>query len=200
MPTSTGFVYCWTDSKTNMLYVGVHKGSPDDSYVCSSKKMNEEYAKRPSDFSRQIIAEGIYEDMRKLETKILDSVNAKEDSKFYNLHNGNGNFYLKFHTDEAKKKISKGNKNNKRPDLVERNKLGLTLETRKKISINHADCKGEKNPNFGKRWSDEKKASFSERRKKENNPRFNVPVSEETKKKMSEARKEFWKRKRGIVS
>ena len=31
------FVYCWTDHKTNKLYVGVHKGSINDGYICSSK-------------------------------------------------------------------------------------------------------------------------------------------------------------------
>ena len=55
------FVYCWTDKKTNMLYVGSHKGSIDDGYICSSKPMMKEYKKRPQDFSRQIVAEGLFE-------------------------------------------------------------------------------------------------------------------------------------------
>lgn len=33
------FVYCWTDHKRSKLYIGYHKGSPDDGYVCSSKRM-----------------------------------------------------------------------------------------------------------------------------------------------------------------
>ena len=28
-----GFVYQWTDHKTNKLYIGSHKGDPDDGYI-----------------------------------------------------------------------------------------------------------------------------------------------------------------------
>ena len=41
------FVYCWTDNLTNILYVGSHKGTEDDGYVCSSKYMMKEYKSRP---------------------------------------------------------------------------------------------------------------------------------------------------------
>ena len=37
------FVYCWTDHKTNKIYIGSHKGDVNDGYVCSSKYMMEEY-------------------------------------------------------------------------------------------------------------------------------------------------------------
>ena len=88
------FVYCWTDKTTNKLYVGSHKGSADDGYICSSKYMMEEYNKRPQDFSRQIIAEGKFENIRKLESAILKSVNAALDEQFYNKSNNDGNFYF----------------------------------------------------------------------------------------------------------
>lgn len=89
------FVYCWTDHKSNKLYVGSHLGTVDDGYVCSSKPMMREYKKRPDDFTRQIVAHGTHEDCRKLEAKILDAVDAKMDESFYNMHNGNGDFYWK---------------------------------------------------------------------------------------------------------
>lgn len=87
------FVYCWTDKKTNKLYVGSHKGSTDDGYVCSSKSMLQEYHKRPSDFTRQIIAHGSLLDIRKLETKILQCVNASVNADFYNKHENDGFFF-----------------------------------------------------------------------------------------------------------
>lgn len=90
---SEAFVYCWTDKSTNMLYVGSHKGSPEDGYVCSSKHMLEEYNKRPDDFSRQIIASGNIHDIRNLETKILQSFNVRENSNFYNRHQNDGLFF-----------------------------------------------------------------------------------------------------------
>lgn len=86
------FVYCWTDHKMNKLYVGSHKGSEDDGYICSSKIMLEEYNQRPQDFTRQIVAEGLDKDIRKLEVKILESVNAKLNEDFYNLSNGYDNY------------------------------------------------------------------------------------------------------------
>jgi len=99
------FVYCWTDKATNKLYVGSHKGSLDDGYVCSSKLMMQEYKKRPEDFSRQIIAEGEYEDIRVLENKILKAVDARKNRQFYNRHNGEGQWYIKEHTEATKELI-----------------------------------------------------------------------------------------------
>ena len=108
------FLYCWTDTTRNMLYVGTHKGNPDDGYVCSGKLMLEEYNKRPQDFIREIIAFGSYKDMIIFETKILKTANAALDKSFYNQHNGDGNFFNKGHTKatKAKLKISR----NKRTD------------------------------------------------------------------------------------
>lgn len=100
------FVYCWTDHKTNKLYIGSHKGDPDDGYICSSKYMMEQYENRPSDFTRQIIATGIERDIRKLESKILASINAAEDDGFYNRHNGFGEYL----PESARKKISEASK------------------------------------------------------------------------------------------
>lgn len=96
------FVYCWTDHKTNKIYIGSHKGDVDDGYVCSSKYMMEEYNARPLDFTRQIVATGSVENIRKLETKILKSMDAASDEMFYNKHNGFGNYL----TEEIRHKIS----------------------------------------------------------------------------------------------
>lgn len=94
------FVYCWTDHKNNMLYVGSHKGALDDGYVCSSKYMLEQYKIRPQDFTRQIIAEGLFTDIRKLESVILKSVNARTDESFYNRHENDGLFFEGWKTGE----------------------------------------------------------------------------------------------------
>ena len=111
------FIYCWTDTNCNMLYVGTHKGTPDDGYVCSGKLMLEEYNKRPQDFKREVMAFGSYNDMINFETKILKAVNAAEDKSFYNQHNGDGNFFNKGHTEttRAKLKIAR-NKRNEQPN------------------------------------------------------------------------------------
>jgi hypothetical protein len=101
------FVYCWTDFQTNKLYVGVHKGAPDDGYVCSSKIMLQEHKKRPHEFSRQIIGRGTFDDCYALETAILKTVEAAKSPEFYNQHENNGKFHMagKRHTEESKEKM-----------------------------------------------------------------------------------------------
>lgn len=100
------FVYCWTNHRTNKLYIGSHKGSTDDGYVCSSKYMMEEYRKNPDVFTRTIIATGEEADIRKLESKILASANAAADDDFYNKHNGFGEFL----SESVRKKIGEKTK------------------------------------------------------------------------------------------
>lgn len=100
------FVYCWTDFGTNKLYVGVHKGTPDDGYMCSSNLMLEEYTKRPNDFSRQIIAFGSFKEMYVLETAILKAAKADKDTGYYNATLNHGPFYCKGpHTEKHKEKL-----------------------------------------------------------------------------------------------
>lgn len=127
-----------------MLYVGVHKGTIDDGYIASGKFFMQEYRKRPEDFVRQIISCGNYSEMRVLESKILESVDAKRNPFFYNQHNSDGKFYLKFHTDESKIKMSISKKG--RPGLKQSKEtidkkaskirgVKKSEETKKKISI-----------------------------------------------------------------
>lgn len=142
------FVYCWADKKTNMLYVGSHKGSPDDGYICSSKYMLEEYNRRPEDFSRQIVAEGELVLMRKLESKILQAVNARLNESFYNMHNNNGVYILKSHTEKTKKKISES----------EKGKI-VSIESRMKMRQNKL---GSKNNRWGTKHTEETKKKMSQ--------------------------------------
>jgi hypothetical protein len=189
------FVYCWTDHKDNKLYVGSRKGHTADGYICSSKYMMEQYKIRPQDFTRQIIAEGSFADIRKLEEIILKTDNAAKSKHYYNQSNSDGKFVLKFHTEVSKRAISIGNKGNKRPDLSEKNKLGLSTEIRQKISDNHHDVSGKNNPMFGKKHKSEsiKKMSSNKIGK------GTGPKSVETRKKMAAAKKLYWDKKKGIV-
>lgn len=109
------FVYQWNDSLTGMLYIGVHKGTPDDGYICSSKYMMAEYKKRPADFSRTIIEIGEHEHCQKTETNLLKEVSAKENPNYYNKHIPGESFYTHGpRSQETKDKISKKAMGNKR--------------------------------------------------------------------------------------
>lgn len=148
------FVYVWTDHRDNKLYVGSHKGTEDDGYVCTSKLMLEEYKERPGDFTRQVIAHGKTEDIRGLEYTILRSANASRDKSFYNLRNcTSSKTYCKQHTKAA----------------------------RLKMSANHADVSGAKNPNYGKKHSEAAKLSMSLNSVGDKNGMFGRKQSQEVK-------------------
>jgi len=184
------FVYCWTDIKTDKLYVGWHKGSTDDGYICSSKLMLEEYNNRSSDFKRQIVATGLAKDMVALESAILRAENVSINEHYYNMHNGNGKFYLTSHTEESKRKISNSKIGVKRPDLSKKN---MTSSNPAKMGLCGRDMTGEKNPMFAKKHSDQSIEKMSRNRK----GKGRMAKSEETKMKMAEARRQYWAKRRG---
>jgi hypothetical protein len=169
------FVYCWSDMKTDMLYIGFHKGSVDDGYICSSKYMMEEYKSRPNDFKRNIVASGSIDDMLSFESLLLKTLDARNDSTMYNMHNGDGKFIIKCRSKESRKKQSE-------TMLKTRKALGITLskehreylskiktgvprskESRKKQS---ESVFGSKNHFYGKTHSEEFKKKQSLRKKK----------------------------------
>lgn len=99
------FVYIWTNILTNKKYIGVHKGTPDDGYICSSKTMLEDYNKNPETFKREIISYGTFEEMYDFETKMLHEIDAATNPQYYNQSNNNGKFYLSRMPETAKEKI-----------------------------------------------------------------------------------------------
>ena len=62
-------------------------------------------------------------------------------------------------------------------------------ETRRKISQNHRDCSGEKNPFYGKQHSEEVKKKISDTHKGKPSNKKGIPLSEEHKKKLSDKNK-----------
>ena len=198
---SEAFVYCWTDKLKDMLYVGYHKGDTDDGYICSSKYMLEEYAKRPQYFSRQIIATGTMDDMVALETAILKSDNAAVNERYYNRHVA-GKFYNSYVSEETKKKISESKTGMKRPDVVKSNYENNPMKDAKVVNKmvevrrkNGSYISGELNPRFGMKHTKETLIKMYQNRK----GKGTMPKSEATKKKMSDARKLYWAKKRGEI-
>jgi hypothetical protein len=79
----------------------MHKGRTDDGYICSSKHMLKEYRERPQDFTRQIVAVGLYETCRSFEITLIKAMFA-QNVLCYNLNYGG----VVLHTPEIKSKIS----------------------------------------------------------------------------------------------
>lgn len=88
MTEKYGFVYIWRDRKYNRYYIGMHWGTEDDGYICSSNWMYNTYKRRPQDFKRKIL-EKVYtnrKDLYECEKKWLSFIKDHELKKrYYNL-------------------------------------------------------------------------------------------------------------------
>jgi len=98
------FVYCWFDNLTKKKYIGYHRGTEDDGYVCSSKSMLKNYQERPLDFTREILKYGTEDEMRAYEIQLLTELDAAHSAEYYNLNNGG--YHIVF-TPEVRDKMSK---------------------------------------------------------------------------------------------
>lgn len=99
------FVYCWTDHSTRKLYVGMHKGHPDDGYISSSKHMLKEYKQRPADFTREVLTRSTYDICRTFEVAIIKAM-FEQGVPCYNLNAGGAILF----TPEIRAKISQTHK------------------------------------------------------------------------------------------
>ena len=93
--STTAFVYKWVHLPSLKWYIGSRTAqgcSPDDGYVCSSKKVKPLIESAQSEWSREVIATGNPTDMLELETTLLEVFDAKNDLRSYNQHNGDGKF------------------------------------------------------------------------------------------------------------
>lgn len=81
------FVYLWINKDTDRKYIGKHKGTADDGYICSSEQMREEYADCPSRFIRTILKYGTDEEMVEFETMLLLQIRAAKCHMYYNMSN-----------------------------------------------------------------------------------------------------------------
>jgi len=123
-----GIVYRWYDKSNGKLYVGSHKGTPDDGYLGGGTLFRRAYNKRPESFVREILYQG--ENYRELEQLILDVEDAANNDNYYNLVNkawggsayGEHNpFYGKKHSQKTKDLMSKKRKGKKHSKEVIRN-------------------------------------------------------------------------------
>jgi len=81
------FVYRWRH-KNGMWYIGYHKGTADDGYICSSNYAKPQIQQNPGDWTRKILRWGSKRDMIDLEMKLLGRLDARNNPKSYNRSNG----------------------------------------------------------------------------------------------------------------
>lgn len=120
------YIYKWTHIPTSKWYIGVRSKvgcHPDDGYICSSKVVKPLIEASPNEWVREILHTGSPEEMIELESKLLKSLDAKNDSNSYNLHNGDGKFSTTGLTLPGcwVEKIKKGNSGKIRSDSAKEN-------------------------------------------------------------------------------
>jgi len=81
------FVYMWINLESDMKYIGMHKGNPQDGYICSNERLLAEYNSAPYQFRRTILAYGTQQQMHELETLLLIQLRAANGDMYYNLSN-----------------------------------------------------------------------------------------------------------------
>ena len=93
--THTSFVYKWTHLPTGKWYIGSRtaKGChPEDGYISSSQIIIPLIKQNPKEWYREIIEIGEPTEMVKLETTLLESLDAKNNPMSFNQHDGDGKF------------------------------------------------------------------------------------------------------------
>jgi hypothetical protein len=78
------FVYRWREISTNKWYVGYHKGTADDGYICSSKIAKPLIQSNPNNWQRKILRWGTKKEMVALERRILVALKARTNPNSYN--------------------------------------------------------------------------------------------------------------------
>jgi hypothetical protein len=193
--THTSFVYKWTHLPTGKWYIGSRtaKGChPDDGYISSSQLVKPLVKQSPAEWQREIIQTGYPSEMIKLETILLESLDAKNNPMSFNQHNGDGKFTrtgVKASA-ETRKKQSEAIKGDKHPNKGKPgSNLGKTAseETRRKQS----------EAKLGKKGHPQSKAArekIGAAKRGSNNPHYGKTPSKETKEKIRQSIKERWSR------
>ena len=91
------YVYKWTHIPSMRWYIGSRTNKNahlDDGYICSSKVVKPMIEQNPNEWKREIIGTGTIEEMRELESEILQLFDAMNDSRSFNQHNNDGKFFF----------------------------------------------------------------------------------------------------------
>lgn len=198
-------VYQITNLINDKIYIGVHAVENleiDDGYMGSGlaiKGATRKYGLQ--NFKKKILAAFANKVSAYLmEAEIVDlEFVLREDT--YNITCGgrgaqsgeNHSLYGKMPSEETRRKMSEAKQGEKNYWFGKEH----SEETKTKMSVTQ---RGEKNHRYGKSASEEAKQKLSDAQKGEKNPFYGRHHSEETKAKQSEARKEYWRKRKEIVS
>lgn len=154
-------IYMHRNKINNKVYIGQTCSNPPElrwksgyGYLSSPHFYNAIQKYGWDNFEHIILYENLtVEQSNEIEKELIKKYQSNNPQYGYNIREGGRNGLM---AESSKKKIS-------------RSKLGhiVSEETRKKISKNHADCKGKNNPNYGNHCSEETKAKIRKNNRSE---------------------------------
>jgi hypothetical protein len=83
------FVYRWTNLTLNKIYIGWHKGTEDDGYICSSASAQfwNDFNNPNYRWQREILHKGTMPECQLVESQLLDSIDITSDKVYNNRNN-----------------------------------------------------------------------------------------------------------------
>lgn len=83
------FVYRWTNLTLNKIYIGWHKGTEDDGYICSSASSQfwDDFNNPNYKWQREILHKGTMPECQLVESRLLDSIDITSDTVYNNRNN-----------------------------------------------------------------------------------------------------------------
>lgn len=186
------YIYKWIHIPTGKWYIGskIRNGwnpTRHEEYICSSKEVKPMILQNRHEWEYEILHTGEADYIKKLETIILNELDAKNDHMSFNQHNGDG-LYNRYGvkenntTRQRKREARLGDKN---PMFGLTGKLSPHYgkkhsdETNNKRSVSLTNYSKNRpkvhNENISKSLKGNPK--LSERMKGENNPMYGVPAS-----------------------
>ncbi|MDR2660829.1 MAG: hypothetical protein LBC17_02135 [Lactobacillaceae bacterium] len=214
-----GYIYCTTDLKNGMKYIGQKKSNKFLSYYYGSGKIIKSKIKSRPETFRVDLVEWCYskEELNKYEDDWINAIGLYPLS--YNLVQGGGTTTGYRHNEKAKQKMSENHKGqipwNKGIKQTEEHKRkigeankGRICSTEIKLKISEAN-KGRLPPITGKHHSEETRQKMSKLKKGKPLSEKNrmalkgikkKPFSEEHRKKLSETTSNYWKIKKELTA
>lgn len=154
------FVYRWTNKTLNKIYIGYHKGTEDDGYVCSSasERFWNDFNNPNYIWEREILHKGPMKECQEVENRMLNELDITSES-VYNQRNN-----LMFNLDdEVRNKLSEAaKKRNQNPEYIEK-----LRQASKALWEDPAHRERIKQTHTGKSVSEETKNKIRQARKKQ---------------------------------
>lgn len=144
------FVYKWTNITLNKIYIGWHKGTEDDGYICSSAsdRFWNDFKNINYDWKREILHKGPMKECQLLESELLDSIDITSE----NVYNNRNNLMFNLN-DEVRSKLSKAAKKRAlNPEYIKK-----LSEAKKRLWEDPAHRDRIKKTHTGKKLSDQAK-------------------------------------------